>query len=237
MSKMSKTLTMVLIAPFLTVTLLAGVMVENSRRIKPADAAEYHARAKDAIDHISPMLGPWAGHPTTIAPAAIKLLRPNTILSRSYVDTRIGNARKGDAKLLIVQNTDSRDMGAHYPPKCYPAHGQTLVSQTPRDWKVGDMTIPGTEYLFSIPDSKGNELHQVVYNFMIVPNKGIYRNINGVRAAAEDYQQRHFGAAQFQVVLPAGLSQSERDAIFNELIEPNLSVIETLLSGGSVNEK
>jgi hypothetical protein len=237
MSKMSKSLTMVLIAPFLTVTLLAGVMVENSRRIQPADAADYHKRARAAVSGIPKLVGPWAGTDTEVTRAAIMLLRPNTILSRSYVDTRMSQHRKGDAKLLIVQNTDSRDMGAHYPPKCYPAHGQTMVSQVRRDWKVGNMTIPGTEYLFAMPDGVGGEMRQVVYNFMIVPNKGIYPNINGVRAAAEDYQQRHFGAAQFQVVLPAGLSQQERDVIFNELIEPNLSVIETLLSGGSVNEK
>ncbi len=61
------------------------------------------------------------------------------------------------------------------------------------------------------------------------------RDMKGVEKAAEDYQQRYYGAPQFQVVFhglaSADQSRDERDAIFAALIGPNLNVIETLTSG------
>ena len=59
--------------------------------------------------------------------------------------------------------------------------------------------------------------------------------MKGVEQAAEDYQQRYFGAAQFQVVFQSeGAAQrprEERDEIFATLIGPNIHLIETLTSG------
>jgi hypothetical protein len=104
----------------------------------------------------------------------------------------------------------------------------------PRDWIVGGMTIKGFEYQFT-EVWQGQTNHTTVYNFLIVPGKGIVRDMKGVEQAAEDYQQRFYGAAQFQVVFhglaSADRSRDERDEIFASLIGPNLKVIETLTSG------
>jgi len=77
----------------------------------------------------------------------------------------------------------------------------------------------------------------VVYNFLIVPGRGIVRDMKGVEQAAEDYQQRYYGAAQFQVVFHGQASaeprsRQDRDEIFATLMEPNIKLIETLTSGG-----
>jgi hypothetical protein len=59
--------------------------------------------------------------------------------------------------------------------------------------------------------------------------------MKGVEEAAEDYQQRYYGAAQFQVVFhglaSADRSRDERDEMFATLIGPNLKLIETLKAG------
>jgi hypothetical protein len=58
------------------------------------------------------------------------------------------------------------------------------------------------------------------------------RDIKGVEEAAEDYQQRYYGAAQFQVVFQSlsndALPQEQRDEIFTTLMEPALPVIKQL---------
>jgi hypothetical protein len=109
----------------------------------------------------------------------------------------------------------------------------------PRDWNVGGMTIPGVEYGFE-QKLVGQTYRTTVYNFFVVPggksNNPLRRDMDAVRDAAEDYQQRYYGAAQFQVVFQglssADLSRSERDEIFQTLIEPTIPVIKTLSSGG-----
>ena len=58
--------------------------------------------------------------------------------------------------------------------------------------------------------------------------------MNGVQAAAEDYQQRYYGAAQFQVVFGStgapDLDQDEHDQIFMTLMQPAVPVIRQLLA-------
>ncbi|MEO6435287.1 MAG: hypothetical protein ABIP55_05945 [Tepidisphaeraceae bacterium] len=230
--------------PVLACGLLAGIVAEQRRHLQPPDVEPYHARAREAVKKVPYFIGTWTGHDEEITIAAQKLLRPNAILSRKYVDhaapqARPGEARSGDgraASLLIVQCLDSRDMVGHYPPICYQAHGMTPDQNHsgPRDWSVNGMTIPGYEYQFT-EVYQGQTLLTTVYNFLIVPGKGIVRDMKGIEQAAEDYQQRYYGAAQFQVVFhgqaSAEGSREERDEVFATLMGPNLKLIETLTSG------
>jgi hypothetical protein len=218
----------IILSPLLCLAILAGMWTEARARVQPADAEPYHARAKEAIASLPYQINGWVGRDDEIPPAAVKLLRPNYMVSRTYVDPRSISRRAG---LLIVQCKDSRDMLGHYPPVCYPAHGMTMVAEKERDWKVGGMTIPGTEYEFTENDGV-SRYHMTVYNFMIVPGVGVVRDMRGVERAAEDYQQRYFGAAQFQVTMDAGIPQYDRDRIFAQLVGGNTKMIETLKSGG-----
>ncbi len=231
-------LAFVLAPPLMSVALLGGIVAEQRTHLKPRDVEPYHARAKAAVDGVPYLIGSWTGQDEPIQPAAQRLLRPNAILSRRYVDNSPVDFRTehSAASLLIVQCRDSRDMVGHYPPICYRAHGMTVDEKYcgPRDWSVNSKTIPGYEYQFTNVVA-GQTERTIVYNFLIVPGRGIVRDMKGIEQAAEDYQQRYYGAAQFQMVFhgqaSALRSREERDGIFATLMGPNISLIETLTSG------
>jgi hypothetical protein len=225
------------IAPLLSMGLLVGMVGQTSRHIKPRDVEPFHKRAYAEIASYPYYVGTWVGQEEEVTQAAVQLLRPNIILSRRYTNTSgQGAAPHGSFQMLIVQCRDSRDMLGHYPPVCYPAHGQTLISETPRDWIVGDLTITGTEYAFSYRDAEQGIIKRVVYNFLIIPGRGIARNMNAVMSAAEDYQERYYGAAQFQLVFSGRLSQKDRDSILQQVVGARPDIIKALMAGG-IHEK
>jgi hypothetical protein len=226
-----------LLPPILSIALLGGIVAETRSHIQPRDIEPYHAKAKEAIDGVPYVIGTWTGKDQPIPMAAQKLLRPNAILSRVYVDSATNSPYQiRAASMLIVQCRDSRDMVGHYPPICYRAQGMTQDEKYcgPRDWTVNGKVIPGYEYQFT-EVFQGQTTQTIVYNFLIVPGRGIVRDMKGVERAAEDYQQRYYGAAQFQVVFQglasAEPSRDQRDEIFATLMGPNLKLIETLTSG------
>jgi hypothetical protein len=220
-------------APAACAVLMLGMIAEKATHKTPADAEPYHARAKLAIESIPTSIGTWTAKPETVPREAIKLLRPNVIRSLKYSDNDVSQPRWYDrwASLLVDQCRDARDMNGHYPPVCYVNSGEVQIYNEPRDWKVGDLVITGREYHF-LTTSATESTRTAVYNFLIVPGAGIMRDMDGVGKAAEDYQQRYYGAAQFQVLMNADLPQQERDEIFTTLMEPCVPVIRTLMSGG-----
>ena len=229
-------LAFLLAPPLLSIGLLAGIASEKRTYVQPDDVEPYHARVKDAVEDIPYVIGYWTGSQQPVHKAAQTLLRPNIIENRVYVDKEHNDPRRR-ATLLIVHCKDSRDMVGHYPPVCYPAHGKPELekNRSPRDWQIDDLTITGTEYQFSDRTS-AEEYRTTVYNFLVAPGKGVVRDMESVKAAAEDYQQRYYGAAQFQVVFRApalaDLTRAERDEIFNTLILPTIPVIKVLSTGG-----
>lgn len=225
------------IAPLLSMGLLAGMVRQTSRHIKPADVEPFHKRAYEEISSYPYYVGTWVGQDEEVTQAAVQLLRPNKILSRRYTNTSsTGPGARGSFQLLIVQCRDSRDMVGHYPPVCYPAHGQMLLSEEPRDWKVDGMTVKGMEYLFSYRSAEQGILKRVVYNFMIIPGQGFARDLGSLEKAAEDYQERYYGAAQFQMVFSDSIDRADRDAILKQVIAAKPDMIRALMSGG-IHEK
>ncbi len=214
--------------PMMTMALLGGIVVENHRHVTPTDAEPYHAHAKAAVQSIKYAIGYWTGKDDEVPPAAQQLLRPNAILSRTYVDNGFGPTRGRHASLLIVQTRDTRDMGGHFPPICYVTHGDTMTGATARTFVIDGMTIPGYEYEFQ-HTTAGVTARNTVYNFFIIPKVGFCPDMNGIRKAAENYQQRVYGAAQFQLVMSSDMSVDERDEVFNTLLGAQGNVIRTLL--------
>jgi hypothetical protein len=158
----------------------------------------------------------------------MKLLHPNVMLSRMYVNPSHMGQWCG---LLIEECRDSRDMLGHYPPICYPAHGMTELSRQPRDWQIDGLPVHGMEYRFSSND--GGQSHVLpVFNFMIVPGVGCVPDMNSLQKAAKDYQRRYFGSAQIQLTFPPDLSESEQDQIFSDLMSPNAGLLRMLIAGG-----
>jgi hypothetical protein len=81
---------------------------------------------------------------------------------------------------------------------------------------VNGIPISGMQYEFLrevLPAAR-----QCVYDFFVVPGKGVVADMAGVRKSAGDYQRRWYGAAQFQVVMNADYPPEVRDQIFREII-------------------
>ena len=227
-------LSTILAAPALCFALLAGITVEKSRRISPVTAEPYHERARLAVESLPRLIYGWSGTDVPLPPEAVKLLKPNAVLCRRYEDAGNASLRSRDrwGDLLIVQCRESRDMVGHYPKNCYPSNGWIEQSATPFDGSVGDLKISATEYQFS-KTKQGQTKRQCVYNFLIVPGLGIVPDIKGVEQAAEDYQQRYFGAAQYQVIVDGDLPREEREEIYRILIRANIETIKTLENLGA----
>jgi hypothetical protein len=207
---------------------------ESASHVTPADAEPYHARARAAVESIPTHIGTWSARPEKIPREALAILRPNVIRCWKYSDSDTTNPRYYDrwASLLVDQCREARDMSGHWPPNCYVNSGEELIYSQPRDWPVKDLTITGMEYHFR-QTTATESTRTAVYNFLIVPGRReTLRDIHGVDDAAQDYQRRFFGAAQFQLVMNADLSQDDRDKIFRTLMEPCVPVIKTLMSGG-----
>lgn len=214
------------LAPLTAVLLLVAMALGNLTRTSPQDAEPFHLRVRLAAQEVPRRIGAWESHDVEPPPSAVRLLKPNVLLSRVYQNTATGR----DAQFLLVHCKTARDMAGHYPRNCYTSHGWTLDWDRPKDWLVGGLKIPGTEYCFSYHYPEGT-ISKIVANFMVMPDGQILRDIEGVRMAAADYTKHFFGAAQIQLVIGAEVPQEERDAIFHELIGANLPLIEVLRTG------
>jgi hypothetical protein len=241
MTTRAQKISLMLFSPVLSIGLLMGLARENRTYLRPDDPvfAEYHAKAKAAIESLPFDVGSFHGidKPEDIPKEATTLLKPNKILNRRYNDVSVEGLGQS-ATLLIVQCKQSGDMLGHYPPNCYPSSGHEMTFRQERDWAIPqaggeNFTIPGIEYRFT-KTRNGHVERTTVYNFLIVPGSGIARDMNGVQSAAEDYQQRYYGAAQFQLVFStiggSELEQTEHDQIFTTLMQPAVPVIKQLLS-------
>ncbi|MDB5171903.1 MAG: hypothetical protein JWN51_676 [Phycisphaerales bacterium] len=217
----------ILASPLLCLGVLAAIAADNARHVKAQDAAPFHARARTAVEAFPYVIGGgnWTGKDEEVPKAAVQLLRPNALVSRSYINQSPNWYTGLRADLLISQCKDSRDMTGHYPPICYPSNGEPQINSRPFRLFVNGMWINGVEYHFTArPDAEAGMVRKSVYNFFVVPGKGVVPDITDVRSAAANYQRRVFGAAQFQVVMNADLPQEDRDKVFVTLIgaDPDL---------------
>ena len=237
-----KSLAAIIAPPLLCAGVLLGITFEKAGHVRARDAEAYHARVKAAILKTDFTVGDeqsgiWIGKDVDPTKAAVELLRPNVILSRRYSSEDPARPQSSlVCNVLIVHCKDSRDMVGHYPENCYVNIGETLVDRRPREWSVpGLPKIIGTEYLFERFDRgpAGTRRGRCVYNFLVVPtNKGmvIVPDIKGLNEAAEDYQKRYFGAAQFQFVMSDDMKRDQRDQIVQTLLASNPGIFEALNS-------
>ena len=241
------------VIPGLAATLLLGVRVQHSF-YEAADAYDdYHARCRQAISQVPTQVGHWMGREVALPQPALDLLDPNALRNIRFTDFSPEGLTGPDRRVsvMLVQCKLARDMQGHYPPRCYPAQGARLLDSEPRNWVIrdpaGEMVIPGMEYQFLEPDRGARDLpaglsatesyslgrRRVVLNFLIVPGVGVVRDMKGVNDAAEDYQQRHRGAAQVQVVFDPSWAlpdRAERDAIAVELLSSILPALRVLVA-------
>lgn len=207
--------------------LLLAVGAEGWVRPTPADADDFHRRAREAIEAIPTTFGSWIGHDEQVAQEALRLLSANKVLSRSY--THVGTGQH--VGLLVVQCRHARDMIGHFPPVCYPNSGWSLQSRESQTFVVDDLTIPATEYEFAI-SRFGSAGRLWIYNFMVLPTGQLAADMDGVEAVAADYTQKFFGAAQVQLVFKAsGMDRMERQRIAQQFLRMIRDTIDVMRSG------
>jgi hypothetical protein len=230
----------ILVSPVLCLLLLGGIALQQRSRLKPEDAVvqEYHARAAAEVGRmpwkVEALDSTWTAVEHKPETAAVRLLRPNVILSRRYVQNTT-SGRPMVAELLVVQCRDSRDMTGHYPPICYRNIGyEQVYRQQHPPVRVDGEPVPYTEYHFE-KYTHGRAEKLYVYNFFVVPGRGAVDDIKGVHEAAEDYERRLFGAAQFQVVMQDALAPAPaqvREQVFAALLRSHPTLIATLKTDG-----
>ena len=226
--------------PAISILMLIGMMAEARTHVQPTEAAPHLQRCANAIRAFPYVIetanGSWSGKDTEMPVPAIQLLRPNAILSRRYTNEE----RNQVVDFLIVDCADARDLQGHYPPNCYPAQGESELTDEsrPRIWHLPHMDITGMEYHFAAksPTDSG----QVVYNFFVMPNVPdltvshkeldgvICPDISSVYTSGEDYQRRYYGAAEFQMVTNPQMKPQDRDQALIDLLAPNENLLKTL---------
>lgn len=214
--------------PFwISALLLCGAAAESTQFRAPPNTSQYRALVRQTTLSFPATLGDWQGRSVEVEPSAVRLLRPNVMLSRQYYNAKTGQ----QVGFLFVDCQDARDTIGHFPPICYPAEGWSQQTATVTDWKLPRMTIHGTEYTFvrGIFDSSGTI---VVDDFFVLPALGTAPNRDGVIAAARDLQRRFYGVAQVQLVFRMGSAiqwtAEQREKAFTDLIGPMQGLMQTV---------
>lgn len=198
-----------------------------------AHTAAYFAEVASEVESIPYKIGRWVGTDVEVQPSAVRLLKPNKLLQRRYVNPETG----ASVQLLIVHCGDTRDMLGHFPPVCYPAHGWVQQRTTPTEIRVIGTPSPATEYRFKRTLGEA-ETDMVVSNFFVLPGS-IQRtapDIGALNAASQSLAMSTLGAAQVQIVTPPGLSEKERAEIVDEFVAALEPVIHAITQDRSVAE-
>jgi len=185
----------------------------------PSDVSEFQAGVRHAWDNAPKLVGDWIGSDVALPPAAIKLLRPNAALNRSYRNLITGE----EVSILAVQCTDARDMEGHYPPNCYPGNGWNLESQAPQDFGGG--VIKATSYNFTRATPVGNATQWVAGTFNLQGGVSA-RNMKEMRLRAREGGRRYYGVAQFQVVIAGAVDEKRRTEIAEQFFKAFAPLLE-----------
>jgi len=206
-----------------TALLLGGMTAEQMSRRRPGDAEPYHRQVRRFVEHFPVRVGRWSSVDITLPAGALKLLKPNAVLSRRYTDTQTGRA----FSLLVIQCRDARDLAGHYPLNCYPASGWSLSRMDGHDWSVDGRTWPGMWYCFEQAIVGQTQVLHVA-NLLVLPDGRLTRSMGDVYDLAADYTRRFYGAAQVQFVFSGPWSQDDRDqtvALFLKELAPVIDQI------------
>lgn len=213
------------LAPIAAVALLGGLTADRVLYHLPAgDPAPYHQAIVEAGRAVPYRIGDWTGFDEEVPKSAVALLKPNLLLGRRYENGVTGKA----VSMFLVHCKDARDIGGHYPPRCYPSSGWVTERTIPREWVIEGRKFPGRQYLFH-RQSQGLDYRITVYNFIMRPGV-VEPDMSGIREAAADRRRKHFGGSQFQLVLSGDVDPAAADAILAELLPGFLPVIDAILA-------
>lgn len=193
----------------------------------PPGAREYFAQVASQIDALPYRIDSWFGVNLPYTDVEVQMLRPNKILQRTYQDETTGQR----ASLSIVHCTDMRDMGGHYPPVCYPAHGWDFDSSQPIEVTIDGRSQEARVYRFSRLNQGTREAIRIV-SFFVVPYGDVIFNDRGtLDRAAKNPQAVGLGVGQVQILTPGSQSEQSADEIVSRILMVIEPVVETIEKG------
>jgi len=208
--------------------LVLGALALDKTLVRPSPgvASEYHDDVRQAAEQLPRAFGPWLGVDVPVPAGAARLLRPNTIISRSYTNIQTGEV----VTFVFVQVKDARDLVGHYPPVCYAGHGWTLASAASRFWSVDERQLEATRYVFTrAAMGDASELH--VGSFLLLPNGQSCPDMDTLESAARDRLRQWFGAAQVQLVYQGRIAPDRQDQVTQEFIGFSAPLLKAVSSG------
>jgi hypothetical protein len=209
----------------LSVLLLGGAVAERCTLLPPPEGKAYQQRVRQAFETFPTKFGDWIAVDTPVPAEAMRLLRPNSLLSRQYTNV----ATNEKCSVLLVDCTDARDLQCHYPPVCYPGQGWKLVRRDERNRKIGGEDVVGTDYEFSrVSFESASGI--VAASTMILPDGRFKPDMKGVDEAAADVRRRVYGAAQIQVIVDGNLIESTRQRIIESMYELHKPLFDAIRS-------
>ncbi len=156
---------------------------------------------------------------------AFDMLRPNVLETRMYTDLASGLSYS----VLLVHCGDISDMGAHYPPACYPGSGLKVTATTPMPLDLRGRSLNGVEY--ELKPSRIDERAPIrIWNCMFLPGGASTYEPQTLRRYVRRTGLRYYGAGQIQVLVPASLDESQRVTIYEQVLNLYAPAIDVMLS-------
>jgi exosortase len=214
-------------APVAAVVLLAAALILGGfDAARPASAPEYQARVAAAIRALPYRLGRAVGLDRPVRPGALRILRPNAILERQYLDAGSGEG----FGLTIVHCSDARDLEDHYPPRCYPANGWTSGPAQELALEAQGIEVPARVYRFVRQSDRGESRARVL-SFFVLPGDTISSDMSAVTAASRSTARAGLGAAHIMVSFDGGADDDAIRRLMGPVLEDLLPVVRTIQGG------
>lgn len=207
------------IAPVLSITLmLAASFLMANPVANDHQIIAHRARIAEELSVFPFQLAQWVGQDVPVPTTAVKILRPNSLVSRRY--SRLGTSES--IVFALIHCNDLRDMVGHYPPVCYPATGWTLKRDSVEDITVSlaDSDVLMRIYRFHRFDQIGLRREQVVLSMFLLPEGILLTDMEDLKGrSTRGRSMSATGVAQLQLVFAEDPATSKIVAQASEMLE------------------
>lgn len=208
-----------------TVVALSLGMANRIRIGPPPDASAHLERVRDVARSVTGEVRGMIVRQGQVPRQAFEMLRPNVLEARTYTDL----STNLHYSVLLVHCGDITDMGAHYPPSCYPGAGMKLAEARPMPLELAGVLLNGFEYEFR-PMREGDREPIRIWNCMFLPRGTTTHEPTDLRRSARVDDLRYYGAGQIQVLVRATASEADRLACYRQALSQYAPVIAQMLS-------
>ena len=206
---------------------ILSIGAANRLRIgSPPDAKPHLEQVKAAAMSVLHRPVPGMVVASTALPRqAFDMLNPNVLDSRTFDDLTTGRS----FSVLLVHCGDVNDMGAHYPPECYPGSGLRVTNVEPMPLELAGRTLQGVEY--TLEPSRLDQRSPIrIWNCMFLPGGTTTHEPLALRLRTRSGSARYYGAGQIQVLVSAALTHEQRIANYREALAIFEPAIEAMLT-------